>query len=151
MVIDARRYVPRRRLFGRDQTMFDPWHYLPVLQRKPGALRNGAPFKDWALPLAIKRTLARLKSFSDWDRQSVDILSMVPLYGLEAVAGACDQALLSGSVSRDRVLNLLSRANEEEAPEEIETPAHLRLREPPLADCARYDRFRRQELIDGAR
>ena len=125
-----------RRLFGRDQTVFDPWHYLPVLQRKPGALRNGAPFKDWALPVAIERTLERLKSYNDWDRQSVDILSMVPL---------------SGSVSRDRVLNLLSRANEEEVPESIETPSHLELREPPLADCARYDRFRRQELIDGAR
>ena len=140
-----------RRLFGRDQTVFDPWHYLPVLQRKPGALRNGAPFKDWALPVAIERTLARLKSYDDWDRQSVDILAMVPVYGLETVAGACDQALLSGSVTRDRVLNLLSRANEEEVPEPIETPAHLELREPPLADCARYDHLRRQELINGAR
>ena len=47
----------------------------------------------------------RLKSsYRDWDRQSVDILSMVPVYGLETVAGACDQALLSGSVTRDRVL-----------------------------------------------
>jgi transposase len=34
------------RCFGRDQTVFDPWHYGPVLARKPGALRNGAPFKD---------------------------------------------------------------------------------------------------------
>ena len=122
-----------------------------MLQRKPGALRNGAPFKDWALPVAIERTLARLKSYNDWDRQSVDILSMVPLYGLESVAAACDQALVSGSVSRDRVVNLLSRANEEAVPEELETPAHLELREPPLADCARYDALWRQELIDGAR
>ena len=38
------------RCFGRDQTVFDPWHYVPVLARKPGALRNGAPFKDWLLP-----------------------------------------------------------------------------------------------------
>jgi hypothetical protein len=36
--------------FGRDQTVFDPWHYVPVLARKPGALRNGAPFKGWVLP-----------------------------------------------------------------------------------------------------
>ena len=38
--------------FGRDETVFDPWHYVPVLARKPGALRNGAPFKDWVLPPA---------------------------------------------------------------------------------------------------
>jgi hypothetical protein len=35
------------RRFARDQTAYDPWHYVPVLARKPGALRNGAPFKDW--------------------------------------------------------------------------------------------------------
>ncbi len=38
------------RLFGRHETSYDPWHYIPVLQRKPGALSNGAPFKDWELP-----------------------------------------------------------------------------------------------------
>ena len=43
------------RRFGRDQTVYDPWHYVPVLARKPGALRNGAPFKDWALPGALGR------------------------------------------------------------------------------------------------
>ncbi len=41
------------RSFGRDQTIYDPWHYVPVLARKPGALRNGAPFKDWVLPISF--------------------------------------------------------------------------------------------------
>jgi hypothetical protein len=27
------------------QIIYDPWHYLPVLMKKPGALRNGAPFR----------------------------------------------------------------------------------------------------------
>lgn len=44
---DGRLVGEHRRAFGRDQTIFDPWHYVPVLARKPGALRNGAPFKDW--------------------------------------------------------------------------------------------------------
>jgi len=130
---------PRR--FGRDQMVFDPWHYLPVLERKPGALRNGAPFKHWDLPRALQRTLSALKRFGDWDRQFVDILACVPSYGLETVANACDQALHSGSASRDVVLNLLSRATPDEAPEVVEIPAHLILDEPPVADCARYDRF----------
>src|SRR4029077_17522785 len=43
------------RRFGRDQTVYDPWHYVPVLTRKPGALRNGAPFKDWVLPGSLGR------------------------------------------------------------------------------------------------
>ncbi len=43
------------RAFSRGQTVFDPWHYVTVLARKPGALRNGAPFKDWVLPAALER------------------------------------------------------------------------------------------------
>jgi uncharacterized protein (DUF427 family) len=34
------------RQFQRNVTVYNPWHYLPALQRKPGALRNGAPFVD---------------------------------------------------------------------------------------------------------
>jgi hypothetical protein len=44
-----------RRRFGRGETIYDPWHYVPVLARKPGALRNGAPFKDWLLPASLER------------------------------------------------------------------------------------------------
>jgi hypothetical protein len=48
-----------RRCFGRDETICDPWHYVPVLARKPGALRNGAPFKDWVLRTAMEKIRAR--------------------------------------------------------------------------------------------
>jgi uncharacterized protein (DUF427 family) len=34
------------RCFRRDQTIYDPLHYLPILLKKPGALRNGAPFEN---------------------------------------------------------------------------------------------------------
>ncbi len=101
------------RCFQRDQMIFDPWHYLPVLQKKPGALRNGAPFKDWDLPRSIHRTWQRLKHYPDWDRQLVDILACVPGYGLDAVADACNEALSNGSVSRDVIINLLARQHEE--------------------------------------
>ena len=132
------------RCFKRDQMRFDPWHYLPVLQRKPGALRNGAPFKDWDLPQALHRSWSTLKRFPDWDRQFVEILACVPVYGLQAVVDACNQALLDGSVSRDVILNLLSRHAQESVPETLCTPAHLVLREPPAADCARYDALRQE-------
>jgi transposase len=132
------------RCFQRDQMIFDPWHYLPVLQKKPGALRNGAPFKDWDLPRSIHRTWQRLKHYPDWDRQLVDILACVPGYGLDAVADACNEALGNGSVSRDVIINLLARQQQEPDPEIVTIPAHLELSEPPVADCARYDRFRKE-------
>jgi hypothetical protein len=58
------------RQFRRDQIVYDPWHYLPVLVKKPGALRNGAPFKDWDLPPALGRVRAKLKPHPDGDRRS---------------------------------------------------------------------------------
>ena len=43
------------RFFGRGHVQYNPWHYVPALERKPGALRNGPPFKDWNLPAAMTR------------------------------------------------------------------------------------------------
>ena len=47
---DGRIIGQHLRSFDRGKVIYDPWHYVPVLARKPGALRNGAPFKDWILP-----------------------------------------------------------------------------------------------------
>lgn len=43
---DGRLVGRHRRSFGRGETFYDPWHYVPVRTRKPGALRNGAPSWD---------------------------------------------------------------------------------------------------------
>jgi len=131
------------RCFGRDQTIYDPWHYVPVLARKPGALRNGAPFKDWVLPAALDRVRRRLADAEDGDRQMVDILTTVLSDGLPAVEAACAEALREGVHSADVILNILARRRELASPITIMTPASLRLRHEPDADCARYDRLRR--------
>jgi len=57
---DGRIVAEHPRSFGRGDTVYDPWHYVPVLARKPGALRNGAPFKDWVLPASIERVRRKL-------------------------------------------------------------------------------------------
>ena len=82
---------------------------MPVLARKPGALRNGAPFKDWTLTGACARVRAKLAAHDDGDRQMVDILTAVLADGLPAVEGACAEALAAGAFSADVVLNILSR------------------------------------------
>jgi hypothetical protein len=131
------------RRFGRDQVIYDPWHDLPVLKRKPGALRNGAPFKDWALPPAIERVRRRLAGHADGDRQMVGILTAITSDGVDAVEAACAEALVGGPVSCDVVLNILTRQRQPPAPLNIVTPDALRLRHEPRADCARYDSLRR--------
>jgi transposase len=131
------------RCFGRDQTVFNPWHYVPVLARKPGALRNGAPFKDWLLPSGLDRVRRKLVGSADGDRQMVSVLAAVLSDGLPAVEAACLEALREGVHSADVVLNILARQREPAAPISITTPDALRLRHAPVADCARYDTLRR--------
>lgn len=127
------------RCFGRGKAIYNPWHYVPVLARKPRALRNGAPFKELVLPPGMTKIQARLNNLSDGDRQMVDILLAAHEQGLDPVETACLQAIKEGLRSAAAILNILSRQNASEPPSEIETPEHLKLSVPPIADCARYD------------
>jgi transposase len=131
------------RSFGRGETIYDPWHYVPVLARKPGALRNGAPFKDWVLPAALERVRRKLTGVNDGDRQMVDILAAVLTDGLPAVEAACAEALAEAVYSADVILNILARRRDLVAPITILAPAALRLQYEPAADCARYDDLRK--------
>jgi hypothetical protein len=140
---DGRIVAEHPRSFGRGDTTYDPWHYVPVLARKPGALRNGAPFKDWVLPAAIERVRRKLAGADDGNRQMVDILNAVLTDGLPAVEAACAEAIAHGVHSADVVLNILARQRDPAPPANILTPAALTLRHAPIADCARYDNLRR--------
>ena len=131
------------RVFGRGHTVYDPWHYVPVLARKPGALRNGAPFKDWVLPSALAAIRRKLRGTDDGDRQMVQILSCVREDGLPAVEAACREALDQGVHSAPVVINILARRRDPSPQPLLLTPTALRLTHEPVADCARYDSLRR--------
>ena len=139
---DGETVAEHPRSFGRGEIAYDPWHYVPILTRKPGALRNGAPFKGWQLPGALGRIRARLTGCDDGDRQFVRILAAVQEDGLEAVEAACAEALDCGVCSADVVLNILARQCQPAPPATIPTPEGLQLRHRPVADCQRYDRLR---------
>ena len=111
--------------------------------KKPGALRNGAPFKDWDLPAALAQVRAKLKPHDDGDRQFVKILGAVPDHGLPAAEAACAEALEAGIASGDVILAVLARRLQPSPPPGIATPDALRLKIEPQADCARYDSIRK--------
>jgi hypothetical protein len=140
---DGRLVAEHRRSFRRGETIYDPWHYVPVLARKPGALRNGAPFKDWVLPTALEKVRRKLADSDDGDRQMVAILAAVLTDGLMAVEAACAQAMAEGVHSADVIINILARHRDPGPVAPIFTPEALRLRHAPVADCARYDQLRR--------
>jgi len=128
------------RSFARNHVEYDPWHYLDVLRKKPGALRNGAPFME--LPGALGRVQRKLKGVKDGGRQMVDILTAAQSDGLIGMEAACAEALAAGTCSADVVLNILARRSESAPASTIATPERLQLQVLPLADCARYDGLR---------
>lgn len=129
-----------QRRFSRHEVSYDPWHYIGVLQRKPGALRNGAPFRDWELPEPLRAIRNALGARADGDRQFVGILGATAVYGLSAVTAACSEALSLKTPSRDVALNILCRSHDDPFVPVCSPMGHLpALAAPPIADCRRYD------------
>mmetsp|Transcript_66689 Transcript_66689/g.164352 ORF Transcript_66689/g.164352 Transcript_66689/m.164352 type:complete len:504 (-) Transcript_66689:1692-3203(-) len=130
------------RLSNKGETRYDWQHYIPLVQRKPGALRNGAPFQD--LPEPLQRLRRVLLREAGGDRAMAQVLALVPSAGLEAVLVAVELALEgaspSGRVSLEHVANVLARLSGAASPQSAATS--LKARTPPLADTARYDRLR---------
>ena len=93
VVADGAVIAEHARRFGRDQLICDPWHYLPILERKPGALRNGVPFLDWDLPTSIRQVRDRILKQPKGDRAFVELLMMARDVGLEVLEVACELVL----------------------------------------------------------
>jgi len=130
---------------GPGQTVYDWRHYLAVVQRKPGALRNGAPFTD--LPEAFRTLQLYLLKKPGGDREMVDILALVLQHDEQAVLVAVDMALKSGVPTKTHILNLLHRLVDGKSftPPEINAPQALTLSNEPKADVERYDTLRKKE------
>lgn len=142
VVADGKVIAEHVRLFGRERLRLDPWHYLPVLEKKPGALRNGAPFQDWALPWPIQTVKERLLKSLQGDRAFVEVLLAMRQHGPDLVAVACELALEEKAVSAAVILNHVHRLLAPLRPALIGVPAGLTLMTEPQADCARYDSLR---------
>ena len=133
------------RSFERDQTFYDWQHYITLIERKPGALRNGAPFKT--MPEPLQELQRQLLKNPGGDRVMAQVLSAVPLHGLESVLAAIEIALQTGRVSAEHVLNTLAHLKDRSKPMmvgEVDTPLMLQI--PPLANVTRYDSLRSTEM-----
>lgn len=124
------------------QTIYDWRRYLAVIQRKPGALRNGAPFAE--MPGAFRTLQQHLLKKTGGDREMVDVLALVLQHDEEAVLCAVEMALEAGVPTKTHILNLLHRLTDEKSlrPPDVEPPAALALRSEPRANVDRYDGLR---------
>ena len=139
------------------QTIYDWRHYLAVIQRKPGALRNGAPFLEMPIPFRQlqEQMLRRPPSHglqanrcraTGGDREMVDILALVLHHDEQAILAAVEMALAAGVPTKTHVLNLLHRLVDGKVigGSPLDTPQALALHREPKANVERYDGLRTQ-------
>jgi hypothetical protein len=134
-IIDRSHHSPGR-------TVYDWRHYLAVVQRKPGALRNGAPFAE--LPEAFRHLQSHLLKRPGGDREMVEILALVLQHDEQAVLAAVELALEDGAPAKTHILNVLHRLidGKPASTPPVATPQGLALSQEPRADVDRYDTLR---------
>lgn len=148
IVADGTKVATHSRSFERSQTFYDWQHYISLVERKPGGLRNGAPFAG--MPDVLKQLQAILLRRPGGDAVMAQVLAAVPIHGLDAVLVSVGLALEAGKPSGEHVLNVLARLKSSTAPAnlgaalaaELKQGWPLQLREEPLANVDRYDDLR---------
>ena len=127
------------------RTVYDWRHYLAVIQRKPGALRNGAPFTE--MPDAFRQLQNHLLKRDGGDREMAEILALVLQHDEQAVLCAVELALEAGVPTKTHILNLLHRLVDGKTDRQasFEAPQMLTLHHEPKADVERYDALRGKE------
>jgi transposase len=116
------------RSYEREDMIFDPLHYLALLEQKPNALDQAAPLAGWDLPegfLQLRRLMeARLGKKGK--REYVQTLRLLETFALGEVARAIDDALRLGAISFDAVKHLLlCRIEQRPARLDLENYPHL--------------------------
>jgi hypothetical protein len=128
-----------KRRFTRNVSYFEPWHYVPLLDRKPGALRNGAPFVDWQLPEAMHQIREHYMADKGGDREFVDLLLLAQDHGIEVVEMACELAVAQNTLRLPAIINLINQLVEPVITPLSDTYIYPQLTLRPEADCKRYE------------
>jgi hypothetical protein len=127
------------RAHTRGQMVYDWQHYIPLLNIKPGAIRNGAPFVE--MPEILKRLQQHLLKREDGAKEMASILATVPIHGLDEVLVAVELAFEAGNPSSQHVMNIISRLKPNPANDEVSNLRMPILNVPAEANVERYDRL----------
>jgi len=138
-VHDGKEVGSHERKFTKGQTYYNWMHYLPLLSRKPGALRNGAPFAEMILPDELNKVRQHLEQHVNGARDFAHILSYIPIESMESVVSACATAIKSKAISKDVIVNTLLRGNDIANEPEEQNIVYLQLKHVPVADCSAYN------------
>lgn len=118
-IIDKEKVISEhKRLYGKNETSFEPVHYLSLLERKSRAFYQAAPLKDWILPEVFKRVHARLlaKDPLRGTRLYIGILRLLENFDVRKVEEALKQSINLDCVNVEAIRHLLNRILEGKPP-----------------------------------
>jgi len=129
------------RSYERETVVFDPLHYLALLEQKTRALDQAAPLAGWQLPecfAQLRRLLeARLKKHGS--REYVQVLRLMETFAINEVTHAIEDALKLGTISFDAVRHLLLCRIERRPPRlDMENYPHLPMAQVRTTQAADY-------------
>ena len=103
-----KRVAKHRRCWGREQQIFDPLHYLELLEHKPGSLDHARPLEDWQLPGCFHTYRKCLETHREnGTKEYIQILLLLKKYSVTQLAEAISKALNSRIYCYDAILQFL--------------------------------------------
>jgi hypothetical protein len=132
------------RCHERHQAIYEPWHYLPLVERKPRTLDDGAPIKGLELPECfgvLRRRMEAGQEHSRGTRAYIRILRLLERHSVTALARAVERALELGVEDEEAIRNLMLCPPEATpSPLDLSGRGHLALRIVP-PDPSLYSRL----------
>jgi transposase len=103
------------RCWGRERVLYEPVHYLALLERKPGALDFAEPLEGWELPVCFGVLRRRLETEfgGPGTRQFIKVLRLLERADLGELKRAVERALELGAADADAVRLILEHRREQ--------------------------------------
>ncbi len=106
---DGAEIARHARSYARDDFVFEPRHYLALLEQKPNALDQAAPLQDWALPQTLQhlRRLLESRMGKRGKREFIQVLRLTEVFPETVVIGAALDAIRLNAIGFDAVKQLV--------------------------------------------
>jgi transposase len=143
----AEEIARHRRSYERGGFVFDPLHYLALIEQKPGALDQAAPLQGWDLPdgFAHLRRLLEARMGNRGKREFIQVLRLIEVFDLKVVAAAVTDAIRLGAAGFDAVKQLVL-CRVEKRPPRLDLAAYPYLPQATVRTTSAADYA---ELLDG--
>ena len=136
------------RSYGREEMIFDPLHYLALLEQKTNALDQAAPLEGWQLPAEFPELRRQMEGRlgKRGRREYVQVLRLLETFSLGEVTAAVKQALRLRAIAFDAVKHLVLCGIDQRPPKlDLENYPHLPTAEVALTRAADYQVLLTQE------